>query len=105
MHRRFVRTIFVVLAAGALLASAGAVSVSAADYPRQVKQSFQKSCVKAAKSGGVSGAKAEAYCRAALNCLQDKLTLKQFKRLTENGEFASNKKVKACIKKASAKLE
>lgn len=105
MHRRFVRSIVVAFAVTTLLASVGAVSVSAASYPSEVKRSFQKSCVKAAKNGGVSTKKAEAYCRSAFNCIEDKLSLKRFKQLTQNGNFASNKKVKRCIEKASVKLE
>lgn len=105
MPRRTARRLVVLLSATVMLATAGAVDVSAATYPDGVDRSFQKSCVKAAKKQGAPKKKAKAYCRAAFNCIEDKLSLKRFKELTQDGEFASNKKVQNCIQKASAKLQ
>jgi hypothetical protein len=74
-------------------------------YPAQVKSAFVGSCVKAATSGGnVTKKKAKAYCTSAFNCIQRKLTLKQFEKAANNNSGQNNKKIKACEKAALKKL-
>lgn len=86
-----------VLSCVAVLCLVGATTASA-DYPAAVQKAFQPACVKGATSGdGVTKKKARKYCRAVFACIEDKITLKKFKRLSKNGNLTKNRKVKACI--------
>ena len=99
----------VALAAALLVAALQAPAASSAvvrpDYPSGVKPAFMKTCVPTAKqsSGGqFNRRQAKIYCSASYNCLEKRLTLKQFGQLaTAKGKV---KRVRdRCTKKAAAK--
>jgi len=87
------------------LAGVAAVPASAHDYPAQVDRAFLSSCQKAAQNAGSSKARARRYCRAALDCISDRLTLAQFKEADEaareNRKSKYDKTINACIKRAN----
>jgi hypothetical protein len=87
------------------LAGIAAVPASAHNYPAQVDKNFLKSCQKAAVGAGSSKARAKRYCNAALDCISDKLTLRQFKEADdaarEGRKSKYDKKIAACVKKAN----
>lgn len=88
----------VAIAATFLLA--GATVAQAAGYPSSIRNAFNKSCIKAAAAGGqVSKSDATKYCNSALVCIEGKLTLAQFAKVT-----AKNKVVVACEKAAAKKV-
>ena len=87
------------------LAGVAAVPASAHDYPAQVDRNFMTSCQKAAVNAGSSKARAKRYCQAALDCISDKLTLRQFKQADdaarEGRKSKYDKTIRACVRKAN----
>ncbi len=95
------RRIVAVLALAAIAATFLLAGVAAAktSYPSAVRKAFTTTCVKVAVSGDkVSKAQATAYCKAALVCIERKLTLSQFAKSSANSRV-----VKACEKSAAKK--
>ena len=96
------------LAAGIVtlsLAGVAAVPASAHDYPAQVDRNFMKSCMNAAKDAGSNNKRAKRYCQAALDCISDKLTLRQFIAADEAARAGRKSKydrtIRTCIRKAN----
>jgi len=94
------------------LAAAGFASAAAPDqrhYPPNVRSQFTSSCVRSAKrvaGDNITRAKAIAYCRSALNCIERHLTLAQFVRLAQNlkaGRHDSHVSVMTSCERAAAK--
>ena len=87
------------------IAGVAAVPASAHDYPRQVDRNFMTSCQKAATNAGSSKARAKRYCQAALDCISDKLTLRQFKQADDAARKGRKSKydktIAACVRKAN----
>jgi hypothetical protein len=87
------------------LAGVAAVPASAHDYPSQVDKNFMTSCQKSAVGAGSSKTRAKRYCQAALDCISDKLTLKQFKEADdaarEQRKSKYDKTIRACVKQAN----
>jgi hypothetical protein len=87
------------------LAGAAAVPASAHTYPSQVNKNFMSSCQKAAVGAGSSKARAKRYRRAALNCISDKLTLRQFKEADDAAREGRKSKydrtIRNCVNKAN----
>jgi hypothetical protein len=87
------------------LAGVAAVPASAHDYPSQVDKNFLTSCQKAAQDAGSSKARAKRYCNAALDCISDKLTLRQFKQADdaarEGRKSKYDKTIAKCVRKAN----
>jgi hypothetical protein len=80
------RRIAAVLALAAIAATFLLAGVAAAKttYPSAVRKAFLSTCVKAAlkSEGSVSKADATAYCQAALVCIEGKLSLSQFAKVS-----------------------
>jgi hypothetical protein len=95
------------------LAAAGIASAAAPDqrhYPPNVRSQFTSSCVQSAKrvagANIITKAKATAYCRSALSCIERHLTLAQFVRLAQNlkaGRHDSHVSVMTSCERAAAK--
>jgi hypothetical protein len=85
----------------AALVGAGAAGAAKGDYPAKVEKAFMKSCVKSAHSGGdgLSRKKARKYCQTAFDCIESKLTLKQFEKAA-GGSKKGRKAISSCEKKA-----
>jgi hypothetical protein len=91
---------FLALAAIAATFLLAGVAAAKTSYPSSIRNAFNKSCVKAAQaSGNVSKKDAVAYCNAALVCIEGKLTLKQFVKISTNDPI-----VKKCEKTAAKKV-
>jgi hypothetical protein len=88
------------------LAGVAAVPASAHTYPSQVNKNFLSSCQKAAQGAGSSKSRAKRYCNAALDCISDKLTLRQFKEADdaarEGRKSKYDKTIANCVKKANS---
>jgi hypothetical protein len=88
------------------LAGVAAVPASAHDYPAKVNSNFMQSCVKSARDTGASRSKATRYCDAVLDCLHDKLTLRQFiaadAAASAGRKSKYDKVVAGCVKKGNA---
>lgn len=81
---------------------------SAQDYPSSVDRNFMSSCQKSAIDAGSSRAKARRYCQAALDCISDKLTLRQFKEADdaarEGRKSRYDRTIKNCVRQANAEV-
>ncbi len=61
-------------------------AASARDYPASVERTFMRTCVASAlksSDGALTRAKARKLCRASLECIEEALTLKQFRQSDE----------------------
>jgi hypothetical protein len=101
MPMLFTRRAAAFLALAAIAATFLLVGVATAKtaYPSAVRKAFSTSCVKAAvNQGGVSKSDAVAYCDAALVCIEGKLSLTQFTKVSTSDPI-----VKSCEKAAAKK--
>jgi hypothetical protein len=80
----------------ALSLGAAAPAISAGDsYPSSVRGPFLKACTKTAAEGQLTNKQAARYCRLALSCIEDRLTLKEFKEtVTRMGSGKRNPNAK-----------
>lgn len=90
------------------LAGVAAVPASAHDYPSSVDRNFMSSCQKSAIKAGSSRAKARRYCQAALDCISDRLTLRQFEAADdaarEGRKSRYDRTIKNCVQQANAEV-
>jgi hypothetical protein len=90
-------------------AAADAAPPTQRHYPPEVRRSFVKSCVSAAKTVAgdkLTKAQATAYCRGALACIERHLTLRQFAQTVRNmqaGRRNPNARVFTSCERAAAK--
>jgi hypothetical protein len=88
------------LAAIAAVFLLSGIAAAKTSYPGSVRKAFNASCVKAAiKGGSISKSDAKAYCNATLVCLEGKVSLAQFAKIS-----TSSAVVKSCEKKAAKKV-
>ncbi len=90
------------------IAGVAAVPASAHDYPSSVNKNFMTSCQKSALASNsqITKSQAKRYCQAALDCISDKLTLKQFSEADAAAQAGRKSKydktINACVKKANS---
>lgn len=81
---------------------------SAHDYPSSVDRTFVKACTKSAQNAGASRTKARRYCLKALDCIDDKLSLRQFKKADDavraGRKSKYDKVIAGCVRKAAAQV-
>jgi hypothetical protein len=91
---------FLALAAIAATFLLAGVAAARTSYPSPVRTAFRTSCVKAALAqGGIGKADATAYCNAALVCIESKLSLAQFTKISSTDPV-----VRSCEKAAAKKV-
>jgi hypothetical protein len=94
------------------LSVAGLAAVPAAssahNYPSSIDRAFLNACTKSAQDQGASRSKARRYCVAALDCIDDKLTLRQFKAADEatraGRKSRYDKVIAGCVRQAGGQL-
>jgi hypothetical protein len=111
---RPVRRFCALLALAALAIAIGAGTAADAatptqrHYPPEVRRAFITSCTRVAKSVAgdrLTRTQARKYCTGALNCIERRLTLRQFERVVQNmqtGRRNPNARVLTSCERAAA---